>query len=655
MLAKEQKCAYVAATGTGKSYVVGKYIEDNGLTNKTLVLMPSHGIRDSWGKLLPGIKRTTYQKLVKQKNLGGDYELIVCDEMHHLGGDTWGEVYRNAIEGFNGKIIGLSATPIRFLDHGRNMSEEFFEGNIVEGADLPTAISAGILPSFEYITALYNLPSRKPDEKKRNEFTEQLFSRLDFMNSTYTFQNILMKHLENTGHKVAVFVDRIQNIEEIRNLCQGIYPEANHYISHTKMGRTSARNEMAAFTEDKNMSFIYTVDMMNEGVHVKGVDCVIMFRKTESPTVYLQQIGRALTSDMAGKRIKIFDFVANHKNLKTVQGGSGSVINWIVEGISNPESQIVVRDYAMEELELLNRLRAVLNGAWTENEDNLVREKYDGAKGIPELKELLPHRTEDAIRDRAVVLGLAKTREKYTEDFLSDLRRLYPLANGVELLVEKYPQYSADIIRNKAKAMNVKRQAPKEGWTREEEEILKKHADEGIEKLMVLIPGRTKTSILARRARMGLAVSTVWGEEEDLVLREHADMMAKDIRDRYLPNRSAAAINDRKRKLGIPSRRSFWTEERKMLMKELYEEGGADAVVSNPEFAGIGKNAVRSAAVNYGFKYKGRRFWTPEEDNIIQEYLSLPDGERPSIPEFCKQMPDRTIESVRNRIKKFRH
>lgn len=38
------------------------------------------------------------------------------------------------------------------------------------------------------------------------------------------------------------------------------------------------------------------VNQLNEGVHIKGVDAVIMVRRTSSPTIFYQQLGRALTA-----------------------------------------------------------------------------------------------------------------------------------------------------------------------------------------------------------------------------------------------------------------------------------------------------------------------------------------------------------------------
>lgn len=96
----------------------------------------------------------TYQGMMLKRPNFSMYKLIICDEMHHLGADNWGEVFRELATHPEQKILGLTATPIRYLNDNRNMVTEFFDGNLVEGVQLSEAIRDGILPSFEYITAL---------------------------------------------------------------------------------------------------------------------------------------------------------------------------------------------------------------------------------------------------------------------------------------------------------------------------------------------------------------------------------------------------------------------------------------------------------------------------------------------------------------------
>ena len=64
--------------------------------------------------------------------------------------------------------------------------------------------------------------------------------------------------------------------------------------------------------------------MLNEGVHVEGVDGVVLLRPTVSPTLYLQQVGRALATGRGkGKQPVIFDIVNNFESLSSVDSLQG--------------------------------------------------------------------------------------------------------------------------------------------------------------------------------------------------------------------------------------------------------------------------------------------------------------------------------------------
>lgn len=654
MLAIHQKCAYIAATGTGKSYVVGKYIEDHDLVNKTLVLVPNMAIKDGWLKLIPELEILTYQALCRSRYDVSGKELIVCDEMHHLGGDDWGRVYQEVIQGFCGKLIGITATPIRFLDKSRNMVEEFFDGNSIEGLDLPGAISAGILPSFEYITALYNLPSRIPQKDKVNETTEKLFSRLDFMKSEYSFQNILRKHLDAGKHKVAVFVNKISGIDEVFQLCRKVYPNASHFVIHSAKKETVNKKILDSFKAAEGMAFIYTVDMFNEGVHIEGIDTVIMFRKTESPNIYLQQLGRALSTDMAGHKVKIFDFVANHKNLKAVRGGSGTVITWIRTGITNPEKQIVVRDYAMEELEVLDRLKKVMCGFWTAEEEQILREYYDHGNGIDIVMEKLPHRKKKSIINHASDLGLGKHRNLRELGVYDAVRELYGTEGGLEKFKERFPDVNPCNYSTIAQTLGIAEKRDFQEWTEDDIARLEEMSAQGIsvaEQARIL--GREYMSVIDKRRHLGLSKKThKWTKDEDAILMENQNLTTSEIQEKFLPDIRPNTILSRRKKLGV-SYSAIWSDEKKALFCKIYKEAGEEGIRKREEFSGLKKEAIRKRAIELGVRGRTIYRFTDAEDAVICEYMKNHDGCAKTFRQLALQMPCHSEKSIASRWKRI--
>ena len=164
------KCALCAATVTGKSYIAAKFVQEAVIKQDTLILVPFRASAKIWNTLLPQATTMTYQGLLYNRPELAKYKLIICDEMHHLGADEWGKVFNELMENYHGKLLGLTATPIRFLDGNRNIAKEFFDGNDIQGVQLSEAIQKKILPTFEYVTALYDLP----ESKGNNELTENL-------------------------------------------------------------------------------------------------------------------------------------------------------------------------------------------------------------------------------------------------------------------------------------------------------------------------------------------------------------------------------------------------------------------------------------------------------------------------------------------------
>ena len=642
--------AYISATGTGKTYVGAKYIEERGLEGGTLILVPSDAIRISWQGILPDTDILTYQGMLKNKPDMSRYNLLVCDEMHHLGAAEWGKHYKQMVEGYEGKIIGMSATPIRFLDNSRNMVDELFNGVQVIGLELPEAIKQRVLPSFDYIAALYDLPSFRPGRtgRSRNDaLTDQLFKRLDTMENELSFQSIIRKHMKPGTHKIAVFVPQISEIGKYQRVIEGVYPDALHITIHSQMTGKQIRDGFCRFEAHEGTAFIYTVDMLNEGVHTEGVDTVIMFRRTESPTIFLQQLGRALTTNNSAERITVFDFVANHKRINGRRKGSGDVIEWINDGIGDSTRQVVKYDYTKDVWEVLDRLKELLGTEWTDEEDDILRRYYDLGKGIDKVCEMIPHRRRDRIIARASKLQLAKNTLKADEEIKADLEEYYGKPGGKEMLLEKYPEYTWKKIRALAYREGIGVGEAHVPWTKEEDEIIRQNVTVGWKAISRLLPGRTAAAVKGRGQYLGLANSRpIWTPEMDQVLMEHSEMSSTDIRDEFLPNFSSSAINRRKKKLGLEIYTKSWPQDKISRFVQAYESGGVNEVISLAEFSGMNKKAVVAAAQRYDTHRGNVNAWTEPEVAEVMKYLNGGC----SKAELFSNLPGRTEYSVNTKV-----
>ena len=78
------------------------------------------------------------------------------------------------------------------------------------------------------------------------------------------------------------------------------------------------RHEAVEALEEGSVSVVFTVDMFNEGVDIPAVDMVMFLRPTESPAVFLQQLGRGLRTHAGKDRLTVIDFIGNYRKVDTI-------------------------------------------------------------------------------------------------------------------------------------------------------------------------------------------------------------------------------------------------------------------------------------------------------------------------------------------------
>ena len=143
MFETENRVAVVHPTGCGKSFISLKWLEENR-DKRAVFLAPTVSILrqitkhiESCGmsiKDFPLLRRYTYSKLSRmtaEEISKLDVDMIVLDEFHRCGASEWSRGIASLINNnSSAKVLGFSATPIRYLDEHRNMVEELFHGNI---------------------------------------------------------------------------------------------------------------------------------------------------------------------------------------------------------------------------------------------------------------------------------------------------------------------------------------------------------------------------------------------------------------------------------------------------------------------------------------------------------------------------------------------
>lgn len=334
MLEKDGMAAVIHPTGTGKSMIAFKLVEEHPL-NHFLWLSPSEYIYQTQVENLnmkfPNIQFMSYSRLMKNEDcietLHPDY--IILDEFHRCGAREWGKSIKKLLDTYpDARRLGLSATNIRYLDNQRNMAEEIFNGKIASEMTLGEAIVREILPEPKYVIAMYSYRKELDQLKKRiqtlsnqglvaenQKLLEQLRRALEQADG---LEQVFQKHMEKKDGKYIVFCSDKEHMDEMKEQVPVWFGQVDSrpHIYTAFYNDTATDKEFAAFKKDDSghLKLLFCIDMLNEGVHVDDVDGVILLRPTVSPIIYLQQIGRALSAG-SKKTPVIFDLVNNFDSL----------------------------------------------------------------------------------------------------------------------------------------------------------------------------------------------------------------------------------------------------------------------------------------------------------------------------------------------------
>ena len=341
----------VQPTGTGKSFLYLKWIEDH--PNDTfVVLSPSTEIftqlqeyAESSGEpdLLKSVETISYQALLRMTDeevLAIHPDKMVLDEFHRTGAELWGPSLQRLLDANpHTQVLGASATPVRYLDDSKDMASEIFDRNLAVEMTLGEAVERKILSTPTYVPVWYDIDGKMnrykqdvalmDDGQKRGELEEKLEQLKRRLEDSYGADQIFRKYMPHDHGKYIVFCRSKEHLVEMqgamRNWLSGLNPNVRCYVSIS--AQEDKDFQLQEFKDDHaedTIKLLFTIDRLNEGLHVKGIDGVIMLRPTTSPIIYLQQMGRALS--VGCEKPLIFDMVNNYQSVQ-IPMKDGSSLN----------------------------------------------------------------------------------------------------------------------------------------------------------------------------------------------------------------------------------------------------------------------------------------------------------------------------------------
>ena len=285
------------ATGGGKTTVALQYMVDTNA--RTLVLAPKNAITNDWKerkKHYPQIKEamcySSFQKIDIQEFLDKqEYDLIVLDEVHHLAKNAaWTQNIIKVMQDPRYKVLGITAENKR--SDNTKVADILFAGKVCKGMTTAEFLKSGIFYPISYVSTLLTVPQLKLDPK-----CAFLQRDLDLALNIDKAADIIKKYRPDyTKVKGIVFVPRGdgsgENFEQAKEILTTTYgPDVPIWEINYKLGANKCREIKDKF-EKAEYGFIIAIDMLSEGVHFKGINCVIILRNAQSPLVVNQQIGR---------------------------------------------------------------------------------------------------------------------------------------------------------------------------------------------------------------------------------------------------------------------------------------------------------------------------------------------------------------------------
>lgn len=353
------------------------------------------------------------------------FDYLIIDEFHHAVNDQ----YQRIINYFKPKfLLGLTATPER-LD-GKDIYE-ICDYNVPYEISLKEAINKGVLVPFHYY-GIYDTVDYSSIHLVRGHYDEKQLDKAYIGNKDR--YDLIYKYYKKYPSKRALgfCCSRKHANEMAKEFCaRGI--DAVAVYSNTNGEPSEERNIAIQKLKSQEIKVIFSVDMFNEGVDIPDLDMVMFLRPTESPVVFLQQLGRGLRISKGKTYLNVLDFIGNYEKagrvplLLTGGGDSNKNAPTDLSSIEYPDDCIV--DFDMRLIDLFKKLdqKSLTAKERITHEFYRVKEKLDGK--IPTRMQLFTYMDDDVYR-----YCITHAKENPFRHYLEFLEKLHELSETEETL-----------------------------------------------------------------------------------------------------------------------------------------------------------------------------------------------------------------------------
>lgn len=323
----KHKALLISATGTGKTYLSAFAVKK---ANPKRLLFLAHREQilkqacKTFAQIMPDIQYgilsanhkdfhkpylfATINMLSKEENLTQfaptHFDYIIIDETHRAGASSYLKILNYFQPQF---LLGMTATPER--TDGFDIYQ-LFDHNIAYEIRLNQAMQENLLCPFHY----FGITDITVDNQEIND------------NSTFNdlTADARVTHIINQSQYYGFSGERLRGlifcsqIEEAQILSQKFNERGFNTIAlsgkDSQETRTNAIHKLEQKERSTGLDYIFTVDIMNEGIDIPAINQIIMLRPTKSAIIFVQQLGRGLRKYPQKDYVVILDFIGNYQN-----------------------------------------------------------------------------------------------------------------------------------------------------------------------------------------------------------------------------------------------------------------------------------------------------------------------------------------------------
>lgn len=332
---KRYKNLVIAATGTGKTVISAfdykRFLEKNRnarllfIAHRKEILQQARSIfqgilklnnfgelwvdgetPQNFGHVFASIQTLSNRVNEPGFNFTPDYfDFIIIDEVHHIKASS----YRPILNYFKPKILlGLTATPDRM--DGADILDDFCN-HIAADIRLPEALNRGLLSPFQYFGISDSV------DLKNISWENGKYS-ISELEKIYTSNDRRVGEIINSINKYTRDIDELRTLGFCVSIKHANYMAEKFTLANLKAEtltsqNSSEREKLRTKLFNKEINFLFVVDIFNEGVDIPEIDTILFLRPTESLTIFLQQLGRGLRLSDGKDCLTVLDFVGNSR------------------------------------------------------------------------------------------------------------------------------------------------------------------------------------------------------------------------------------------------------------------------------------------------------------------------------------------------------